>query len=136
MRVSFFIGAILLVVGVWLRTMLSEGNSLVCLFGSLLAGVGGMFIYNTPSKLAFNWFKSEAVATVTFVCVLTNLFSNTIGLILPGLFITSQSSQDDILFFLRMEAIIVTIPFLFLLIFFREKPKIDQKIIIFNQPAI
>lgn len=45
-----------------------------------------------------------------------------IGITMPGIFITPTSSVDDILAFLRLEAIIVTIPFIILVILFREKP--------------
>lgn len=57
-RVSYYISAALFVAGVWLRTFLTVGNSYLCLLGSLLSAIGGIFILNTPSRLALNWFKS------------------------------------------------------------------------------
>jgi len=53
---------------------------------------------------------------------MANLLSLSIGLFLPGLFIGVDSTQEDIISFLRLEAIIVSVPFLLLAIFIRDKP--------------
>jgi len=45
-----------------------------------------------------------------------------ISLTLPGLLINSNSSKDDVVNFLRIEAAIVTIPFILLMIFIKDKP--------------
>jgi hydrogenase-4 membrane subunit HyfE len=81
-----------------------------------------LILLSSGSKVTLNWFKKEHVTPVTFVCVLANLLSLSIGLFLPGLFISPSSTQSDIIGFLRMEAIIVSVPFLLLAIFIREKP--------------
>ena len=101
-RFSYFIGGGLVVGGAWLRTFLAEGNPYICLLGSLTGAVGSIFVLNTASKLAFNWFRSEIVPLITFVCVLANLLSLATSLIISGLIIDSNSTKDDVLNFLRV----------------------------------
>jgi len=59
MRFSFIGGGILVIGGVWLRLLLDVENPLFCLLGSALAAIGNIFILNTPSKIAQNWFSSS-----------------------------------------------------------------------------
>lgn len=121
-KFSYFISAFLVVGGMWLRTFLTDGQPYICLLGTLLTSVGGIFILNTPSRMALNWFPSEQVPVITFVAMLANLISMAIGITIPGIFITPTSSAEDIINFLRLEAAMVTVPFIFLLILYREKP--------------
>jgi Na+/melibiose symporter-like transporter len=88
-----------------------------------LAAVGNIFILNTPSKVALNWFSSDRVPIVTFTGILATLISLTIGASIPGFLIDEDSTPDQIKEFLLIEACVVTIPYIFLMIFFREKPE-------------
>ena len=45
-----------------------------------------------------------------------------VGITIPGIFVSSSSTADEIIAFLRLEAVIVTVPFVLLIILFREKP--------------
>lgn len=87
MRISFIIGAVLLVAGVWLRLLLEVGQSVYCLLGSGLAAIGSIFLLNTPSKVALNWFRQERVGIVTFTGILINLLSITLGASAPSFII-------------------------------------------------
>lgn len=87
MRISFIVGGAFLISGVWLRLLLDKGNSIFCLLGSTLAAIGNIFILNTPSKMALNWFKSEKVNIVGFTGILFNLLSVTLGASIPGFLI-------------------------------------------------
>ena len=118
-RISYFIGGGLVVGGAWLRTFLAEGNPYICLLGSLTAATGSIFILNTAMKLIFNWFCSEMVPLITFACVVANLLSLSLGLIISGLIIDSNSTKEDVLNFLRVEAAVITIPFILLLVFIK-----------------
>ena len=122
-RISYYVSAGLVVLGVWLRTFLTEGNPYICLLGSMISAIGGIFIFNTPSRIALNWFRAESISYVTFFGVLANLVSNALGLTIPGLVINANSTQEEVIEFLRLEAIIITIPFILMVIFIREKPK-------------
>jgi hypothetical protein len=101
-RVSFYLAAVLVVGGMWLRTFLAVGQPYICLLGSLSSAIGGIFILNTPSRLAINWFRSENVPYVTFIGVLVNLVSMALGLTIPGIVISPSSSEGDIIGFLRL----------------------------------
>ena len=57
-RMSYYLGAVLMIAGVWLRTTLSTGNPYLCLLGSFLAGASGLFVMNSASKITLNWFRS------------------------------------------------------------------------------
>lgn len=105
--------------GAWLRTFLSEGDPYICLLGSMTAAIGNIFILNTGSKLAFSWFRSEVVPLITFIFVFANLLSLSISLVLSGFIINSNSTQDDVLNYLRIQAAVVTVPFILLLIFIK-----------------
>lgn len=87
MHISFIVAAVFVSGGVWLRLLLDVGNPEFCLLGSLLAAFGNIFILNTPSKLALNWFSSEKVNIVTFTGILATLLSVTIGASVPGFLI-------------------------------------------------
>lgn len=91
--------------------------------GSALAAIGNIFILNTPSKMAINWFKSEQVNIVSFTGILFNLLSVTLGASLPGYLINDATgTEDDVKRLLFMEACVVTVPYIFLVIFFRDNP--------------
>ncbi|CAM6002187.1 unnamed protein product [Sphagnum balticum] len=124
MRISFFLSGSLVVTGVWLRTLLSEGNMTWCLIGSLFSAIGGIFITNTPNKVAFNWFRSDMVPMITVAGVFMNMFAGTIGASVPGFFLSPKSSQEEIIDLLRIIAVIVTIPIILLFLFFRDKPDV------------
>lgn len=87
MRISFIAGAVFTVAGVWLRLLIEEENAIFCLIGSALAAIGNIFVLNTPSKMAINWFKSTQVNIVSFTGILFNLLSITLGAAVPGFFI-------------------------------------------------
>jgi len=122
-RPGFIAGGVLLIIGVWLRLLLQVGNSTYCLIGSALAAIGNIFILNTPSKVAINWFSAERVPIVTFTGILSTLISLTVGASVPGFLIDSHSTPDDIRKFLFIEACVITVPIVLLIIFFKEKPK-------------
>lgn len=123
-RLSYYLGGGLVVAGVWLRMLLMDGNGYFCLLGSLVSAVGGIFILNTSSKIAFGWFRTEQVPLVTFLCVMGNLLSMAVGLALPGMVIHSNSQQEDVLAFLRLEAVMITVPMVLLMVVIREKPPV------------
>jgi fucose permease len=57
-KVSYCIAAVLMIVGIWLRTTLSADGAYLCLLGSFLCGGSGLFIMNSASKITMNWFRS------------------------------------------------------------------------------
>ena len=87
MRPCFILGTILVCAGIWLRLLLEVGQSAFCLLGSGLAAIGNIFVLNTPSKVALNWFSKEKVGIVTFTGILGALLSNTIGASVPSFII-------------------------------------------------
>lgn len=100
-RVSYYIAAVTMIAGAWLRTTLTAGNPYICLLGSVLCGFGYLFILNSASKITLNWFRSEVLTQVTFVSVLSNIASLSGSLIMPGLFLNSKSTQQDVIGFFR-----------------------------------
>ena len=79
-----FGGGILVIVGVWLRTFI-DVDPTYCLLGSILAAIGNIFILNSPSLLATNWFKPSSIPGIISLSVLANLISVGLGASLPGL---------------------------------------------------
>lgn len=122
MHISFVAACLLVSGGAWLRLLLEDGQSLYCLLGSFLAAIGNIFILNTPSKVALNWFSKDRAGLVTFSGILASMFSITLGASAPGLLIDEHTTNEDIKQFLFYEALVITVPLLFLAIFFREKP--------------
>lgn len=80
-----FGGGILLIIGVWLRTLIEVEQPTFCLLGSILAAIGNIFILNSPSLLATNWFKPSSIPGIISLSVLANLISVGLGASLPGL---------------------------------------------------
>ena len=124
-RFSFILSAICSMGGSWLRVTLSHTNPYLCLCGSFLTGIGAMILINSVSRVTVEWFRAEILSSVTFPCVMTTVLSQTTSIILPGLFLSSASSAEDIIAFLRVIAIIVTGPSLLLIIVFVIKDKPD-----------
>ena len=93
MKIGCCIGGVLLVAGVWMRTLLEYQNIFWCLFGSILASIGNVFILNSPSILATNWFKPSSIPGIISFAVLANLISMTLGAGLPGLILIDKSKD-------------------------------------------
>lgn len=85
MAVGCFFGGLFLIAGVWLRTFIEVDEPVVCLIGSCLAAFGNLFIYNSPTILATNWFKPKSVPGIISICVTANMVSVGLGASLPGL---------------------------------------------------
>ena len=96
------IGSVFVIGGVWLRTAMDVGEPTWCLIGSALAAIGGVFILNSPSILANNWFKPQSIPSIIAGTVLANLVSMTAGASAPGLILTKESSASEIIDFLRL----------------------------------
>jgi hypothetical protein len=92
MRISFIVGGVFVIAGVWLRILLEVDNSYFCLAGSALAAIGNIFVLNTPSKIALNWFRVEKVPIVTFTGILISILSLTFGASVPGFFIDEDTT--------------------------------------------
>jgi hypothetical protein len=58
----------------------------------MLAAIGTIFIFNSPVKLAVNWFKTENMPFVIFGTVLSNLISVAAGASIPGFILNKQST--------------------------------------------
>lgn len=57
MKAGCTLGGAFLIGGVWMRTLLQVDNPFWCLSGSILAAIGNIFILNSASIIAANWFK-------------------------------------------------------------------------------
>ena len=113
------LGGIFVVAGVWMRTLLTHGSPALCLIGSTLAAIGNIFILGSPSVFAINWFSSSSAPKIISVTVLLNLISSGLGAAVGGIFLSPDSSEEEIIHFLKMEAIVITIPFIVFMIFFK-----------------
>lgn len=78
---------------------------------------------NSASKVTMNWFRSEVMTSVTFVSALSTMLSLSFSSIIPGFLLDSSSTKEDVTYFLRFEAILITVPFVLLTLLFREKPE-------------
>jgi hypothetical protein len=124
MHKCFILGGFFVIGGVWVRLLVEEGNSTYLLMGSALTAFGNIFIINTPSKFATNWFPSSSVNLVTFLGVSFTMLSVSIGAAGPGFFINENTSTvADIRKLLLIEAFVVSIPIILLMIFFRDHPE-------------
>lgn len=123
LRISCYIASFGIIVGVWLRTTLSTDNPYLCLAGSFISATSSMILSTCRSKILVNWFRAEMFSPLLYICSFCNVLSVSTGLFLPGLLLSSSSSQADIIDFLRLIAIIVTVPFLLFAIIIREKPQ-------------
>ena len=100
MRGGCIFGGILVIIGVWLRTLTKVDEPQWCLLGSALTAFGNIFILNSPSIIANNWFRVESVPKIISIAVLFNLISVTIGASLPGLILSPESTAEEIIDFL------------------------------------
>lgn len=92
--------------------------------GSALTAFGNIFIINTPSKFATNWFPIGSANLVTSLAVSFTILSVSIGAAAPGFFINENTSTvEDVKRLLLIEAFIVSVPILLLMILFRDHPE-------------
>ena len=84
-----------------------------------MSGGSGLVIMNSASKIVLNWFRAEMLTVVIFATVLSTLVSIAAGLFVPSFLLDEASTQEDVIDFLRFEALLVTIPFLLLVIFIK-----------------
>ena len=84
-----------------------------------MSGGSGLVIMNSASKIVLNWFRAEMLTVVIFATVLSTLVSIAAGLFVPSFLLNEASTQEDVIDFLRFEALLVTIPFLLLVIFIK-----------------
>lgn len=130
MKLGCGIGGVLLIAGVWMRTFIEYQNIFWCLTGSVLAAIGNIFVLNSPSILANNWFKPVSIPGIISVSVLASMISMAFGSSLPGLMVKKSDGdsmndiQDKIRNFFRLEAIIITVPIVLLFIFLKNRPEI------------
>lgn len=76
MKIGCSMGGSLVIVGVWLRIFIKQGDIGLCMFGSVLASIGSIAIVNSPSTLATNWFKASSVPAAISVCSCRPTFSS------------------------------------------------------------
>ena len=119
MRIGCAIGGVILIGGVWLRTLLDVGQPVYCIIGSALAAFGNIFILNSPSKLASQWFRPQTVPAIISIAVLFSNISITLGAAVPGLVIGEDAHADEIINFLRLEAIVISGPIILMIVFLR-----------------
>lgn len=91
MKIGCCIGGCAVIIGVWLRTLLMVGDPFYCLLGSLLAAFGNVFVLNSSSLMAVNWFQSEIVPKIIMVCALINFLSAALGGSAAGWFLSESS---------------------------------------------
>lgn len=60
---SVKIGCILTLIGAWIR-MLINYNFNFSILGSILAGIGGPFIYNSNGRIGVSWFEPRNIVRV------------------------------------------------------------------------
>lgn len=77
---------------------------------------------NSPSKMANVWFRPSKVAIITTIGVMSSLASNALGVVVPTLFVDSNSGESDVERLLLVEAGVVSAPLILMLLLFRKKP--------------
>ena len=92
MKIGCIIGGIMVVIGVWMRYFLDVKAPYVCLTGSLIAAFGNVFVLNSSSLMALNWFPNSIIPKIVMACVLINFLSASIGASLGGVFLGEDSS--------------------------------------------
>ena len=105
-----------------MRTLLTVGNPLFCLLGSALSAIGNIFLIGSPTMFAINWFDAGSAPKVISATVLFNLLSSGLGGALGGLMLPNDATKEQIMSFLKLEAIIVTIPYIIFMLLFKEQP--------------
>jgi hypothetical protein len=77
----------------WLRTTLSSDNPYLCIVGSFTSSVSSMILGTSSSKFLVNWFRAEIFTHLIYLSTLCSVLSLSAGLFLPGLILSSASTQ-------------------------------------------
>ena len=96
MKFGCTLGGVILIIGVWLRSLIEYEKPEWCLLGSILAAIGNVFLLNSSSILANNWFDAKSVPKVIPLCVLTHIVAIAIGGSLPGFLVSKSAGVKEV----------------------------------------
>jgi hypothetical protein len=123
MRIGCTLGAGLVICGVWLRVGIIQGNPGFVIAGTIISAMGNVFILNSPTILANNWFSASEMPGIISIAVLSNMVSIILGSCIPGFVIhESENVAKNIQNFLIGEACVISAGLLPLILFLRDKP--------------
>ena len=94
----FWLAAILMIIGGWLRMFAFTGNNpfWVLMAATTLFTQGGPIILNGLSIMIINWFKAEEKARATAVVAVGATSGGLLGNIIPGIFAAGLDKQDPV----------------------------------------
>ncbi len=91
LRFTLYIGAFLVALGAWLRTLVIwTGVFEWACIGSVFAAFGQTFYYSCTSKLASQWFGDKERTLSTSMSTLSLSLGGIVGFSLPALLITEE----------------------------------------------
>jgi FLVCR family feline leukemia virus subgroup C receptor-related protein len=95
LRFTLMIGALAMIIGCWLRYIVSVYNHFwIISIGSAIAAYGQVTLLNTVSKIASTWFGDKERALSTALGTLSTPMGVIIGFILPSVFVSDEDQKD------------------------------------------
>ncbi|VDK36799.1 unnamed protein product [Taenia asiatica] len=145
LRVSILIGAILNMLGAWIKCLsmelsqpapspASNASFPLLMVGQFVCALGQVFLLGVPAQLAATWFSKSELAMATAIGVFGNQVGCALGFGLPPLMVPAVTSSTGVENFGDFRkgfrimfyggAAIMTVDLIIVAIFFREEPKI------------
>eukprot|EP00347_Sterkiella_histriomuscorum_P019206 403342532 len=138
LRVSVIIGAIVTVVGSWLRLFIGITDFYMLLVGASIAAMGQPFLMNNPSKVASNWFGDKERGIATAIGSMSVPIGMLFSFVLPNAFISNDDVADipngirKFEIYLLVQTIIITIFSLPAIILMKEEPPSPPSVVSYD----
>ncbi|CDW89422.1 major facilitator superfamily protein [Stylonychia lemnae] len=135
LKVCIIIGAIVTIVGGWLRLLLVWTNFHVFLGASAICASSQPFLLNNPSKVASNWFGDKERGIATAIGSMAIPVGTLISFIMPNAFISNDDMADiekatrNFEIYVIVQTAIITVLCIPALIFTQEEPPSPPSVI-------
>ncbi|CAG9827248.1 unnamed protein product [Diabrotica balteata] len=127
LRKFVIIGMTLTCIGSWIKVgAVHPDRFYVAFIGQTVAGFAQIFILSVPARLAAVWFGPSQVSSACSIGVFGNQLGVALGFLLPPIFVSSDSTIDQMthdfyVMFISVGAF-TTVLLLIIILFFKDKP--------------
>lgn len=138
LRISVNMGAILTMIGSWIRLAVGFTNFYMFLVGSAIAALGQPSLMNNASKVASNWFGDKERGIATAIGSMAVPIGMLFSFVLPNGFISNEDTADidaglrKFEIYLLVQTIIISLFSIPVLIFMKEEPPSPPSVVTYE----
>jgi len=107
--------------GSFLRLFINPSFA-IYVFGTFITTIGSIIVMSAPIKFVKNWFAARRASLVSAIVVFALYSSDALGIFMSALFVADDSTHQQFLLLVGVQAVIAILVHLVMLCFFRERP--------------